>query len=54
MSRDICAYEAAVADYARTGDEFALTDTLRQLGYERDEIDWQLDRPGQRMAQAFA
>ena len=48
------AYELAVRDYAATRDGPALRAALDRLGFDRLEIWWHADHPGQRIRQGFS
>jgi len=51
---DALAYEAAVAEYAREGDEFLLAVDLNELGFRTQDIEWHVKNRGKRMRQGYA
>jgi hypothetical protein len=50
---EAAAYNLAVLDYDRTGDDIAFATSLSELGHDPAEIRWHVNRPGQRMARGY-
>lgn len=46
-------YERAIREYERTRDDLLLHEDLAALGFDRDEIQWHVEHPGQRMRQGI-
>ena len=47
------AYEAAVAEYAKTRDAFLLQVDLAEIGYTPEDVAWHVAHPGERMRQRY-